>query len=135
MNVATSVVECWIFCCPQCSSLLKLNSTSVLLYGSSKYHDRTLVSSAIYVVYFSLSLLEQNVEQIQMTMTSSSITFIEKAKHGYREKARGPSSFPGQGSAVVLPHSLPAPLLSTPKVSEGCILGIQRRSQDRNWSD
>ena len=43
-----------------------------------------------------------------MPMTSSSITFIEKAKHGYREKAQRPRSFPGQGSAVFsLPLSLP----------------------------
>jgi len=70
-----------------------------------------------------------------MPMTSSSITFIEKAKHGYREKGPRAQLLPWPGVCSSLPHSLPAPLLSTPKVSEGCILGIQRRSQDRNWSD
>jgi len=51
-------------------------------------------------------------------MTSSSITFIEKAKHGYREKALRPSSFPGQGSAVFSPLS-PCPTPFNPKGFRG----------------
>lgn len=54
-----------------------------------------------------------------MPMTSSSITFIEKAKHGYREKGPRAQLLPWPGICSSLPHSLPAPLFSNPKGFRG----------------